>query len=225
MGINGVTHSWFANYLSGRSQKVEINGKLSEEQNLDISVIQGSILGPILFLCYINDFYTATSLFSVLFADDTVCLSKGKNLNDLLSYVNQELQNIAVWFRSNKMAVNTSKTKYIIFRTQGKRINNNDCVLVLNSNEPGLPEDPALISPLERIFNEGQESHFKLLGVLLDEYLSFDGHISQVCAKISKSLFCINRIKNFVNKDALQNNYLCTYDLYGPVRKLFDVGG
>lgn len=56
MGINGVTHSWFANYLSGRSQKVEINEKLSEEQNLDISVIQGSILGPILFLCYINDF-------------------------------------------------------------------------------------------------------------------------------------------------------------------------
>jgi hypothetical protein len=207
MGINGVTHSWFANYLSGRSQKVEINEKLSEEQNLDISVIQGSILGPILFLCYINDFYSATSLFSVLFADDTACLSKGKNLNDLLSYVTQELQKIAVWFRSNKMAVNTSKTKYIIFRTQGKRINNNDCVLVFNSNEPGRVEDPALISTLERIYNDGPEPHFKLLGVLLDEYLSFDAHISQVCVKISKSLFCINRVKNFVNKDALQKLY------------------
>jgi hypothetical protein len=68
------------------------------------------------------------------------------------------------------MAVNTSKTKYIIFRTQGKKITNNDCVLYFNSNEPGRPEDPALISPLERIFNDGQESHFKLLGVLLDEY-------------------------------------------------------
>jgi hypothetical protein len=207
MGINGVTHRWFSNYLSGRSQKVEINKNLSEEQNLDISVIQGSILGPILFLCYINDFYTATTLFSVLFADDTVCLSKGKKLNDLISYVNQELQKIAVWFRSNKMAVNTSKTKYIIFRTHGKKINNNECQLLFNSNEPGHPVDPALISPLERIFNEGQECHFKLLGVLLDEYLSFDAHISQVCAKISKSLFCINRIKNFVNKDALKKLY------------------
>jgi hypothetical protein len=69
MGITGVTHRWFSDYLSGRSQKVEINGKLSESQNLDISVIQGSTLGPLLFLCYINYFFTATTLFSVLFAN------------------------------------------------------------------------------------------------------------------------------------------------------------
>ncbi len=79
MGITGVTHRWFSDYLSGCSQKVEINGKFSEALNLDISVIQGSTLGPLLFLCYINDFFTATALFSVLFADDTICLSKGKN--------------------------------------------------------------------------------------------------------------------------------------------------
>jgi len=78
MGINGATHKWFENYLAGRTQKVDINGNLSSEQNLDISVIQGSTLGPILFLCYINDFFSATTLFSVLFADDTTCLSQGK---------------------------------------------------------------------------------------------------------------------------------------------------
>jgi hypothetical protein len=88
MGLNGTTHKWFSDYLSARSQKVEINGTYSEPLDLDISVIQGSTLGPILFLCYINDFYSATSLFSVLFADDTTCLSKGKNLNDLVTYVN-----------------------------------------------------------------------------------------------------------------------------------------
>ena len=70
MGINGLAHSWFASYLSGRSQKVDINGVTSEPCNLDISVIQGSTLGPILFLCYINDFWASTRLFSVLFADD-----------------------------------------------------------------------------------------------------------------------------------------------------------
>ncbi len=80
--------------------------------------IQGSILGPILFLCYINDFYSATALFSVLFADDTICLGNGKNLNDLTAFVNAELKKIANWFRSNKMAVNTSKTKFIVFRTR-----------------------------------------------------------------------------------------------------------
>ena len=57
MGINGTTHKWFSDYLSGRSQKVEINETLSDSLELDISVIQGSTLGPILFLCYINDFF------------------------------------------------------------------------------------------------------------------------------------------------------------------------
>ncbi len=59
MGINGVAHKWFENYLQGRTQKVDINGNLSSEQDLDISVIQGSTLGPILFLCYINAFRPA----------------------------------------------------------------------------------------------------------------------------------------------------------------------
>jgi hypothetical protein len=81
MGVNGTALEWFTNYLSGRSQRVDIDGNLSDELYQDITVIQASILGPILFLCYINDFYSATSLFSVLFADDTTCLSKVKNLN------------------------------------------------------------------------------------------------------------------------------------------------
>jgi hypothetical protein len=207
MGITGVSHRWFSNYLSGRSQKVEINGKFSDSLGLDISVIQGSTLGPLLFLCYINDFFAATTLFSVLFADDTTCLSKGKKLNELVPYVNQELQKIALWFKANKMAVNTAKTKFIIFRTQGKIINNNECMLLFNNNEPGQPEDPDLITPIDRIHNEGPESSFKLLGVMIDEYLSFNAHISHVSAKISKSLFCINKIKNFVNKAMLK---LCT---------------
>jgi hypothetical protein len=104
MGISGTALLWFKNYLSGRSQIVEINGCKSEAFSLDISVIQGSILGPILFLCYINDFYTATTLFSVLFADDTAGFGQGKNLKDLTSYVNEELKKIANWFRSNCIA-------------------------------------------------------------------------------------------------------------------------
>jgi hypothetical protein len=202
MGINGITYKWFENYLSGRTQKVDINGTLSNEQNLDISVIQGSTLGPILFLCYINDFFSATSLFSVLFADDTTCLSKGKKLNELLTYVSTELQKIAVWFRANKMAVNTMKTKFIVFRTQGKKINSEECTLYFNNNEPGKPVNPNLIYPIDRIYNDGPEKSFKLLGVMFDEYLSFDAHISHLCTKISKSLFCINRIKNFVEQNA-----------------------
>jgi hypothetical protein len=203
MGIRGTTYEWFKNYLQGRTQKVDINGNLSDALELSISVIQGSILGPILFLCYVNDFWKCTSLFSVLFADDTTCLTKGKNIVELINYVNHELKKIANWFRSNKMAVNTAKTKFIIFRSRGKAINNADCNLFFNSNEIGQPEDPSLIFPIERIYNDGITKNFKLLGVLFDEYLSFDDHIVGICKKISKSLFCINRIKNFVKRDAL----------------------
>jgi len=150
MGIEGAALDWFKNYLSGRSQKVDINGTLSEPMDINISVIQGSILGPILFLCYINDFWMATSLFSALFADDTTCLGKGKILRHLIAFVNLELQKIANWFRSNKMVVNTAKTNFIIFRTRGKPINPVECRLVFNSNEIGKPEDPSLIYEIEQ---------------------------------------------------------------------------
>jgi hypothetical protein len=207
MGITNTALNWFKNYLSGRSQKVDINGVFSDPLDLDISVIQGSILGPILFLCYINDFWMATTLFSVLFADDTTGLGKGKNLGELTAYVNTELQKISNWFRANKMAVNAAKTKFIIFRTRGKIINPEDCHLVFNNNEIGQPEDPSLIHEIERIHNDGPTKSFKLLGILFDEYLSFDAHITHLCAKISKSLFCINRIKNFVNQDTRKTLY------------------
>jgi hypothetical protein len=146
-------------------------------------------------------------LFSALFADDTTCLGKGKNLSELTTFVNQELQKIANWFRSNKMAVNTAKTKFIVFRTRGKPINPRDCRLLFNSNEIGKPEDPALIYEIERVHSEGQLKSFKLLGILLDEYLSFDEHINSLCAKISKSLFCINRVKNFINQETKKTLY------------------
>ncbi len=77
MGIRGLAYNWFKSYLEGRSQFVDINGCKSDPLNIDISVIQGSTLGPILFLCYINDFFVASTLFSVLFADDATCLGKG----------------------------------------------------------------------------------------------------------------------------------------------------
>jgi len=207
MGIRGTAYNWFKNYLAGRSQFVDINGNRSDALNINISVIQGSILGPILFLCYINDFYRATTLFTALFADDTTGLGKGKNLNELTAYVNVELQKIANWLRSNKMAINTKKTKFIVFRTRGKRIDPDDCLLVYNDNEIGIVEDPNLIYPITRVFNDGAERHFKLLGVLFDEFLSFDDHIDSLCTKISKSLFCLNRIKNFVTNPALKSLY------------------
>jgi hypothetical protein len=207
MGIKGTAHKWFKSYLTNRSQCVDISGHFSEQINLDISVIQGSTLGPILFLCYINDFWRATSLFSVLFADDTTCLAKSHNLRDLTNFVNVELRKIANWFRSNKMALNTGKTKFMIFRTRGKPIDVNDCQVVYNSSEIGHDTNPLLVTPIERVHNNGNERSFKLLGVYFDEYLSFDSHVKHLCNKLSKTLYSLNKIKNFVNLDALKKLY------------------
>jgi hypothetical protein len=131
-------------------------------------------------------------------------------LPNLISHVNIELQKIANWFRANKMAVNISKTKYIIFHRKGKKINTNGLEIVFNENEIGKQNDPLLITPLERIHNENPHKDgktYKLLGVHLDETLSFKNHIEITCNKISKSLYCINRVKNFLSKPALKSLY------------------
>jgi hypothetical protein len=110
-GIHGTTYDWFASYLKDRKQQVDIDGNLSSASTFNISVIKGSILGPILFLIYINDLYNASDLFKLMFADDTAGLACNDNLTELVSLVNRELKKVARWFRANKMAVNVSKNQ------------------------------------------------------------------------------------------------------------------
>ena len=119
-GIVGNTLNWFKTYLNNRLQAVDINGSLSDTKHIDCSVLQGSILGPTLFLCFINDFPNSTLLNVFMFADDTTCLCAGKDLKALCNTVNLEIQKMAFWYRTNKMAVNISKTKYMLFGPKGK---------------------------------------------------------------------------------------------------------
>jgi Reverse transcriptase (RNA-dependent DNA polymerase) len=209
-GVKGMALRWFSSYLSNRTQIVDINGNHSRPCSIDISVLQGSILGPILFLCYINDLPNVTSLDSFLFADDTTGLKSGSNLPTLIDQVNIEIQKMANWFRANKMAVNTSKTKFIIFHTKGKTIDMQGKNLVFNNNEIGKPEDPNLVTPLERICNTNAipcNRSYKLLGVYFDENMSFNHHVQHICNKLTKSLFYLRRAKNFVDKCALKMLY------------------
>ena len=205
MGITGIALNWFKSYLSNRKQKVDINGNLSESKDLKILVLQGTILGPILFLCYINDLPQATNLLSRLFADDTACTASHSNLETLINQTNTEIQKIANWFRANRMAVNISKTKFIIFHGRGKRVNMNNLQIVYNNNEICKPEDPSLITPLERVFDghPNKESRsYKLLGVHFDECLTFKTHINIVSNKINQSIYCINHANPFLTKKA-----------------------
>ena len=184
LGVNGTALNWFKSYLANRKQVVDINGKISETKDIPISVLQGSILGPILFLCYINDMPGSTLLYTLLFADDTACLASGENLPDLINFINVELNKIAIWFRVNKMAVNAEKTKYIIFHARNKKFDPGNSVLVLNNNEPGQTPSNELIIPLTRICNVNENENdksYKLLGVWFDENLTFDIHVKKLC--------------------------------------------
>jgi hypothetical protein len=114
-------------YLKDRIQKVDINGKLSTEQIFNISVKEGSILGPILFLIILMT-YSASSLATIKYADDTICLASNENTENLFEYVNAELSKIAWWFRANKMAVNVGKTEFILFCIKAHKSTTNPLV-------------------------------------------------------------------------------------------------
>jgi hypothetical protein len=180
-GITNSAHDWFESYLSGREQKTDINGSLSGPSPVDISVIQGSILGPTLFLIYINDFHNATSLKTFLFADDTSALKAGNDFTQLFDDINNELRIISRWFRANKMAVNTTKTKYIIFHTKGKIVNTQGFNLFFDDNDNDINIDPSKITILERVHSNNPNPSsrtYKLLGINFDENMNLNVHIS-----------------------------------------------
>ena len=90
-GIRGKSNEWFCSYLANRKQYVEINDKKSITSTITCGVPQGSMLGPLLFIIYINDMHKASSLQCIHYADDTTLFSKGNNLDDLIDLTNNEL--------------------------------------------------------------------------------------------------------------------------------------
>jgi hypothetical protein len=138
---------------------VDINGKVSSSKKISISLLQGSILGPILFLCFINDFFKSTDLLTLMFADDTCCLDSDENLDNIILRVNDGIKKIAVWFKANKMAINTSETNYVIFHVKNKKINLGGLDVYYDANDPNVTPNPDLITPLERYHNNQENKN------------------------------------------------------------------
>ena len=116
-GIRGTALDWITNYLSDRKQYVVYNNTKSDEKHITCGVPQGSILGPLLFLLYVNDICNVSDiLFPILFADDTNIFLNGKNTDELVQCMNCELNKVVIWLAANKLSLNIKKTHFMIFR-------------------------------------------------------------------------------------------------------------
>ena len=158
-GILGTHFQWFRNYLRNRKQYIQFDGwQKTSYKVVKCGAPQGFILGPLLFLLYINDLQFASDLIEPsMFADDTNLFYSNKDINFAFLKVNDELQKINEWFISNKFSLNVKKNKYSFFQKSCKK---DDIPLVL----PKLNIDNSEIARTESV---------EFLGVLLDENLSW----------------------------------------------------
>jgi hypothetical protein len=169
-------------------QFVYLNGVESDRMEIRKGVPQGSILGALLFLIYINDLPECSALIEMLFADDTTLLASGDNLQELVSFVNLEFKKVVKFFRAHQMALHPSKTKYIVFNSTENALCNLNVELFIDNNNENENFD-RLKTRIERISVNSTVPAVKFLGVYLDPKLNFKFHVTQIVKKLSKSLY------------------------------------
>ena len=159
-GIRGIINDWFHSYLSDRKQTVQIGNNISDNESTLVGVPQGSVLGPLLFLIYVNDIYKASNkLKFYLYADDTNLLYADRNLKSLESVLNAELLTVFNWLTANKLSLNMKKSHFVIFHPYERKLNH---VVDLKM----FDNDSKTFISLER------KNYVKYLGILIDSNLT-----------------------------------------------------
>jgi hypothetical protein len=189
IGITGELYTWFVSYLKDRRQKVIINGTSSDEATVMAGVPQGSILGPLLFLIYINDLSTDISSEISMFADDTAIYHSSQNVENSIQVINSDLVKIQNWSENWKVKFNAKKTYYMQFSL--KTIVEPTTAVILNNQQ---------IIKVE---------NFKYLGVTLNCKMSWKNHIHQTINKALIKLYPLYQIKHFAPRDTLCRLYKC----------------
>ena len=182
-GIRGIAQEWLKSYLKDRKQFVQIDECASTLLSVTCGVPQGSILGPKLFIVYINDICNASSILKfILFADDTNVFYSGVDIQTLCECISRELNKLHIWLSVNKLSLNVDKTNYILFGN--RKYIDNVCISMNNS----------IITRVRAT---------KFLGVIIDEKLTWKDHISLVRSKLAKTVVILYRVRYLLNRSAL----------------------
>ena len=185
-GISGFELNWFKSYLSHRMQSVKIGCSLSDLKHINIGIPQGSILGPLLFIVFVNDLPDIVSCKTTMYADDTSLLVSSSDPSCLQNSLNHNLCNIANWFRANKLTLNLSKTKLMLFATPYNLNRFNDISLLYDGES------------IEKV------DHFKYLGIVFDSHMTWSHHIDLIASNVSKRCGVIRRVKYYLPNHILK---------------------
>lgn len=187
-GVRGIPLDLLRNYLSNRTQRVVCNDKYSDLKNLQYGVPQGSILGPLLFLVYINDITNASAEFHyTIYADDTNLLMGDSDIGVLHRKLTAELEAVNRWVKANRLKLNIAKTKCIFFQNRS-----------LSKRLPEITLENKIINKVE---------HTKFLGVHIDKNLNWGYHIEDVCMKISRLCGLLYKIRHYLTSEAMFSIY------------------
>ena len=188
-GIGGNAFDWFRDYLCGRRQCVRVDNITSELRPCPIGVPQGSILGPILFLLYVNEFpHHIGNQNCNIFADDAMIYSFGNDIKETESNLQSALDSLVPWYRANRLSINTNKSVVMLV---GKHYQVHDTSLSININDV----------PIEQV------NVTKYLGVLVDGSLSGDNQCDSLCSRIAGKIAVLRRFRSFVKPNTLKLLY------------------
>jgi len=196
-GFNENTLKWFRSYLGHRGHKVFCNNKSSDINHVNIGVPQGSVLGPTLFLLYINDINNSLGSASCnIYADDVLLYCAESDVDEVNSALQESLDNIKNWYDNNLLVVNASKSNAMIVTTRQKETH-----LVRQGHSDATTKLKIDEIPLINV------ACFKYLGVTLDKNLSWDAHINALCKELNGMVWILTRLRQFLSHDCLMHIY------------------